>query len=58
MCEKIEFVECDNCGNSMYVMREDVKGNYEYIHSVCPQCFLPIEVKNPFYKEADDGNDN
>lgn len=57
MCDNIEFVNCDNCGNCMYVMREDVKGNYEYIHSVCPQCFLPLEVRNPFYKEADDGND-
>ena len=46
----IEIVVCDNCG-AKYYTSDDSEWKSKYMHRVCDTCFMPMEVKNPFYKE-------
>ena len=50
-CELLyEIVECDNCG-AKYVVSDTVKNKNPFLHSVCNNCYMPMKVKNPIYKE-------
>ena len=45
------IVKCDNCG-AEYVAFDTDKNKGPYYHGMCCTCFLPMTVKNPFYKES------
>lgn len=45
------IVKCDNCG-AKYIASETDKNNGPFWHRVCDTCYMPMKVKNPFYKEA------
>lgn len=48
-----EIVKCDNCG-AEYITFDTDENKGPFWHRVCDTCYLPMKVKNPFYKEASD----
>lgn len=44
-------VNCDNCGAKYYTTNKDVNKE-KFWHRVCDTCYMPMKVKNPFYKET------
>ena len=44
-------VICDNCGVE-YVASDKDEYKELFWHRVCDTCYMPMKVKNPFYKEA------
>lgn len=45
-----ENYRCDNCG-AKYIASETEKNKGPFWHRVCNTCYMPMKVKNPFYKE-------
>lgn len=45
---KYVLVECDNCG-ALYYLYDDATPRLPVLHNVCTECFLPMEIVNPFY---------
>lgn len=48
-----EIVKCDNCG-AEYITFDTDENKWPFWHRVCDTCYMPMKVKNPFYKEASD----
>ena len=46
-----KIVKCDNCG-AEYVAFETSENKGLYYHRICDTCYMPMKVKNPFYKET------
>lgn len=45
-----KIVKCDNCG-AEYIAFDTDPYEGPYCHRVCDTCYMPMNVKNPFYKE-------
>ena len=43
-------VLCDNCGAKYFMFEKDAPKE-RTLHAVCRTCYMPMEVKNPWFKD-------